>query len=322
MRDILSINNKSNPLISTYEECRLYTRHYARSFYFSSFLLPKEKRSAAYAVYSFCRYADNIVDLASNHSHEEVEQKINSLLENLDEVYSGRSVNDSFSAFGNTVRRFDIPKHYFTELVEGVSMDTKTKRYESFSDLEQYCYKVASVVGLIMSEIFGYTNSAALTFAVHLGKAMQLTNILRDVYDDHRMGRVYLPQDEMKSFGYSEEDISSKVINDNFISLFKHQIERARSFYELAEKGIPYLTDDGSRTTVVLMQKIYSGILNKIEEKGYDIYSERVFVTRAEKLSIMTRYMFNFSEKRRLSKISITNELPTPASALNTTGDY
>lgn len=322
MREILSINNKSNPLISTYDECRIYTRHYAKSFYFSSFLLPKEKRNAAYAVYSFCRYADNIVDMACNHTHDEVEQKINSLLQNLDDVYSNRKFdNGSFSAFAHTVRKYDIPKHCFTELVEGVGMDIKTKRYETFTELERYCYKVASVVGLIMSEIFGYSNSSALEYAVHLGKAMQLTNILRDVYDDSRMNRVYIPQDEMKTFGYSEEDIGNKVINDNFISLIKHQIERARSFYELAEKGIPYLTDDGSRTTVVLMQKIYSGILNKIEEKGFDIYSERVYVTRAEKISIMTKYLLNFPGKRRLTKIPLANGVSAPASAFNTTAD-
>jgi phytoene synthase len=320
MREFLSINTRPNPLISSYEECRLYTRYYAKSFYFSSFLLPKEKRNAAYAVYSFCRYADNIVDRAGRNSLSEAEKSIDSLLENLDEVYSGRSVNDSFSAFGDTVRKFDIPKHYFTELVEGVSMDMKTKRYKTFTELESYCYKVASVVGLIMSEIFRFSNSAALEYAVHLGKAMQLTNILRDIHDDYTMDRVYIPQDELASFGYSEEDIRNKVINKNFTSLIKHQIERARSLYEPAEKGIPYLTDDGSRTTVVLMLKIYSAILNKIEEKGYDIYSGRVFVSRAEKISIMTKYLLNFSEKRKHSKIVISDRVPE--SVLNTTGDY
>ena len=188
MTDFLQINNKSNPLISNYEECRLYTRHYAKSFYFSSFLLPKEKRYAAYAVYSFCRYADNIVDMANKSTHDEVERKINSLLENLDDIYSDKDfTNGNFSAFKDTVGKFNIPKFYFTELIEGVSMDIKTKRYTTFTELENYCYKVASVVGLIMSEIFGYSNSSALTHAIDLGKAMQLTNILRDIYDDYKI---------------------------------------------------------------------------------------------------------------------------------------
>ena len=319
MRGFLSINSRPNPLISSYEECRLYTRYYAKSFYFSSFLLPKEKRNAAYAVYSFCRYADNIVDKAGKNSLSETEKNIDSLLENLDEVYSGRSVNDGFSAFGNTVRKFDIPKHYFTELVEGVSMDMKTKRYNTFAELEHYCYKVASVVGLIMSEIFRYSNSAALEYAVHLGKAMQLTNILRDIHDDYKMNRVYIPQDELSGFGYSEEDIGNKAINKNFVSLIKYQIERARQFYNTAEKGIPYLTDDGSRTTVVLMLKIYSGILNKIKEKKYDVYSGRVYVSRAEKISIMTKYLLNLPERRKFSRIEKSSQIPE--SVLNTV-DY
>jgi len=319
MREFLSINSRPNPLISSYEECRFYTRFYAKSFYFSSFLLPKEKRNAAYAVYSFCRYADNVVDRAGKNSLDETQKGIDSLLENLDEVYSGRSVNDGFSAFGNTVRKFDIPKHYFTELVEGVSMDMKTKRYKTFAELERYCYKVASVVGLIMSEIFRYSNSAALEYAVHLGKAMQLTNILRDIYDDYTMSRVYIPQDELSGFGYCEEDIGNKVINKNFISLIKHNIERARSFYDLAERGIPYLTNDGSRTTVVLMLKIYSGILNKIEEKKYDVYSGRVYVSRTEKISIMTKYLLNLSERKKFSRIDKSSQIPE--SVLNS-ADY
>lgn len=322
MTDYLSINNKPNPLISSYNECRLYTRYYAKSFYFSSFLLPKDKRFAAYAIYSFCRYADNIVDMASDHTHKEVEYKINLLLENLDDIYSGKTTaGKNFSAFTDTVRKYDIPKFYFTELVEGVSMDINTKRYDTFEGLERYCYKVASVVGLIMSEIFGYTNNSALTYAIDLGKAMQLTNILRDIGDDYKMDRIYIPQDELAKFGYSEEDIKKKNINQNFISLLKYQIERAREFYSLAESGIPYLTDDGSRTTVVLMLKIYSGILNKIAENNYDIYTRRVFVSKTEKLVITGKYLLNFSEKRKFSTVKEEHHLsPTPNRLKTTVG--
>ena len=328
MTDYLSINNRPNPLISSYKECRLYTRHYAKSFYFSSYLLPKEKRYAAYAIYLFCRYADNIVDMASKHTHEEVERKIYSLLENLDDIYSGKdsfgkySLNGSFSAFANTVKKYDIPKFYFTELIEGVSMDINTKRYDTFAGLERYCYKVASVVGLIMSEIFGYTNNSALTYAIDLGKAMQLTNILRDINDDYKMGRVYIPQDELDKFSYTEDDIKNKIINQNFIRLIKFQIERAREFYSLAEKGIPYLTDDGSRTTVVLMQKIYSGILKKIEENNYDIYSRRVFVSKAEKFAITGKYLFNYAEKRKFSTVGEDRRISPAPKPLKSTADY
>ncbi len=320
MTDYLSINSKANPLLSSFNECRLYTRHYAKSFYFASFLLPREKRNAAYAIYAFCRYADNIVDMAIHHSREDVERKINSLLISLDSAYSDTISNDGcFSAFADTVRKYDIPKFYFKEMIEGVSMDIDTKRYETFAELERYCYKVASVVGLIMSEVFGYANNLALTHAIELGKAMQLTNILRDVYDDYKMGRIYIPQDELESFGYSEDDIGNKTINRNFIRLVKYQINRAREFYSLAEKGIPYLTDDGSRTTVVLMQKIYSGILNKIEQNNYDIYSRRVFVSRAEKLAITGKYLLNFAEKRKFSTVKKDRRIATSPKTVKTT---
>jgi phytoene synthase len=325
MTDYLSINNRPNPLISNFNECRLYTRHYAKSFYFSSYLLPKEKRYAAYAIYLFCRYADNIVDMACNHTHEEVETKINSLLENLDDIYSGidslnkHSFNGSFSAFADTVKKYEIPKFYFTQLIEGVSMDINTKRYDTFAGLERYCYKVASVVGLIMSEIFGYKNNSALTYAIDLGKAMQLTNILRDINDDYKMGRVYIPKDELDKFGYTEDDIKNKTVNQNFTSLMKYQIARAREYYSLAERGFPYLSDDGSRTTVVLMQKIYSGILNKIEENNYDIFSRRLFVSKAEKFVITGKYLFNFAEKKRFSAINKDHHISPSPNPIKTT---
>jgi phytoene synthase len=312
MKDYLSINTRPNPLINTYDECRLYTRHYAKSFYFSSFLLPKEKRNASYAVYTFCRYADNIVDFAKSLPagapaqqgvvNNSIEYRIDSLLENLDDIYAGKNPELSrLSAFADAVKNFDIPKQYFSELVEGVSMDIKTKRYQTFSELDTYCYKVASVVGLIMSEILGYSDSKALTHAVHLGKAMQLTNIIRDINDDFRMDRVYIPQDELRRFGYTEDDIRNKLVNKGFTELIKHQIHRARSYYELASKGFSYLSNDGSRTTVVLMYKIYSGILDRIESRNFDIYSERLYVNPVRKIGITLKYLLNSSERKRFS---------------------
>jgi phytoene synthase len=319
MKDYLSINSKSNPLLNTYDECRLFTSHYAKSFYFSSFLLPKEKRNASYAVYTFCRYADNIVDMAKKGTNSNVEKNINSLLENLDEIYSRKRINlPSLSAFADTVRKFEIPKQYFTELIDGVSMDIKTQRYESFNELEIYCYKVASVVGLIMSEILGYSSSAALSFAIDLGKAMQLTNILRDINDDFKMDRVYIPQDELRRFGYSEEKIKNKVQDKQFVELIKYQIERARHYYELASKGFSFLTNDGSRTTVVLMYKIYSGILDMIERNNYNIYSSRIYVSSLKKLGITLKYFLNLSERKRYSVIPEFQLAPTPQRQFST----
>jgi len=282
-----------------YSEYRDYTKHYAKSFYFSSFALPKEKRNAAYAVYAFCRYADNITDISKYESPEFLESKIHYLLETLDEVYKHANDGSKFiSDFTLTVKKYDIPKAFFRELVEGVASDIHKKVYYNFEELDVYCYKVASVVGLIMTKIMGYTNEAALEHAVYLGKAMQLTNILRDIADDYSMGRIYLPKEELDKFGYTENDIKYKIIDERFYAMMKFQINRAREFYRLAEKGINYLPNDGSRSTVKMMSKIYSGILGEIENSNYDIYSKRHYVSTFSKV-MMTMKIF---ADKRLSK--------------------
>src|SRR5258706_14167124 len=152
--------NNTSPLLFNYEQCRAYTKHHAKSFYFSSFLLPKEKRCAAYAVYTFCRYADNLVDHTAIYTNEELKIKYAELYNFLDDVYSGKL--NIKTAFADSVKKFKIPKHYFTDLIDGVMMDITKSRYATFMELDTYCYKVASVVGLMMSDIFGYSSKAAL----------------------------------------------------------------------------------------------------------------------------------------------------------------
>jgi len=289
-------------LSGKYEEFREYTKHYAKSFYFSSLVLPKEKRNAAYAVYAFCRYADNITDISGYESEEFLENKINLLLETLDEVYRhAEAGSGKISDFTLTVKKYGIPKIYFRELVEGVKTDIRKKKYYNYEELDLYCYKVASVVGLIMTKIFGYTDDRVLDYAIKLGKAMQLTNILRDITDDYSMGRIYLPKDELESFGYLEDDIKNKVVNEKFRALMAFQINRAREYYTEAGKGISMLTNDGSRSTVKVMSKIYAGILDEIEKNNYEIYSKRHYVSTFSKV-MMTMKMFadkKVSGKRR-----------------------
>jgi phytoene synthase len=291
----------TNPLFYNYDQCKAYTRRHAKSFYFSSFLLPKEKRNAAYAVYTFCRYTDNIADHYAGQYSPDSENLFGHIYNYIDDVYSTHS--SLKHAFADTIRKFKIPKHYFTELIEGVMMDINKKRYATFMELDTYCYKVASVVGLMMSEIFGYSSKSALPYAIYLGKAMQLTNILRDVYEDYLMDRIYLPHDERKFFGYTEEDIDKKVLDSRFSDMMRFNVERNRAFYELASHGIPYLTNDGSRTTAVLMYKIYSGILSEIEKYNYDIYSSRRYVSTVGKLKMTGAYLINKGERKRFSSL-------------------
>lgn len=279
-----------NPFSRTFEECRVYTKQYAKSFYFSSFMLPKEKRYAAYAVYAFCRYADNVVDLSE--SVEETKNHLAQLTLDLDKVYSDKLSTGKSCAFCETVQKYKIPKKYFLELIEGVEMDNTIKRFETNEDLEKYCYKVASVVGIIMCYIFGYSDDEVFEYAICLGKAMQITNILRDIKEDYAIGRIYLPQNKLEKYNYTECDIKNNLVNENFKKLLKYYIYEARYMYNKAFYGIPYLTNDGSRGTVLLMLKVYSGILNKIELQNYDIYSSRVYVSSAEKISIYIKSLF------------------------------
>ena len=315
-------------LKGSYAEYREYTKHYAKSFYFSSFALPKEKRNAAYAVYAFCRYADNITDITKYESSEFLESKIHYLLEILDEVYKHASDGSKYiSDFTLTVRKYGIPKEYFRELVEGVASDIHKKVYYNYEELEVYCYKVASVVGLIMTKIMGYSEETAtsgqrsadgkdirrgkdkaLEHAIELGKAMQLTNILRDISDDYSMGRIYLPKDELDSFGYTETDIKEKVIDERFFALMKFQIARARDYYKAANKGIKYLPNDGSRSTVKMMSKIYSGILDEIEKDNYDIYSRRHYVSTFSKVMMTLRIFIDKRSGKPRAGIIVNNE--------------
>ncbi len=282
-----------SPFYRTFEECKQYTRQYAKSFYFSSFMLPMEKRYAAYAVYTFCRYADNVVDNSDNISIEKREFLLIELKCTLNKIYEDR-FDKTFGqcVFYDTILKYKIPKQYFLELIGGVQMDNTKKRYATQKELDDYCYKVASVIGIIMCYIFGFTDEDALPYAVSLGRAMQLTNILRDIQEDFAMGRVYLPSDILAKFNYTEEDIRNNTNNENFKSLIKYYINISRNHYVGALKGIPYLTNDGSRATVYIMLKIYSGILSNIERNNYDIYSSRIYVSTRQKINIFMRSIF------------------------------
>src|SRR5581483_7540284 len=264
--------------------------------YFASFFLPKHKRNAAYAVYAFCRMIDDAIDqddrsIESTGSCEcgGLDGRLSLFRDRLDEIYSGtlelpnpefRSrTQHALSAFAHTVQRYEIPKKYFFDLAEGCRMDLTVKRYATWNSLENYCYHVAGVVGLIMSCIFGLRHSDAGEQAIAMGNAMQLTNILRDIREDWQRGRIYLPLEDLARFGYSESDLSRCVVNEPFRRLMKFEVARARSLYRDASKGLCWLADDGSRLTASAMAVIYSGILDAIERQGYDVFRRRAHLT-------------------------------------------
>lgn len=270
-----------------YADCRNITRREAKNFYYAVVTLPQEKRKAIYAAYSFCRQCDDSVDEAA--SPEAKLSALTDLQVNLALAYEGRPATPVFLALADTADRYDIPQEYFSEIIRGVESDLVKTRYQDFDELREYCYRVASVVGLVCLQIFQYRDAAAREYAVDLGLAMQLTNIVRDVREDWSMGRVYLPQDEMARFGYTEEQLAAGIRNDAFVELLRFQGQRARAYFRSGFRLLPYLSRR-SRACPAALGAIYSRVLDRIEASGYDVLGdERIALSGGEKARIAAR---------------------------------
>ena len=275
-------------LKSSHEFCRGIARSRARNFYYSFIVLPVERRRAMCAVYAFMRYCDDIVDEEAEDADKKY--RLNAWRGVLDDAYSGTAAdgNDLLPAFRDTVNRFSIPREYFDAIIDGAEMDLTVTRYATFEDLYQYCYRVASAVGLVCIHIFGFSGSAAKQYAESCGIAFQLTNILRDVREDAGMGRIYLPQEDLDAFAYSEDDIRNGLFNDSFQRLMAFQVDRARRFYEEALPLLP-LVQVSSRACLAAMIGIYRQCLEEIPRRRYDVYGRRVSLSAWKKLAITAR---------------------------------
>lgn len=282
-------NTPTNPefdLASAYEACRVITRREAKNFYYAFLTLPVAKRRAIYAAYAFCRHCDDSVDEGT--STDAKVKALADLQSDLDGTYSGQAVTPVYVALADVAQNYDIPQDYFREVILGVESDLVKDRFQNFEELREYCYRVASVVGLICLQIFGYEDDDAREYAVDLGLAMQLTNIIRDVREDFEMGRVYLPQDEMARFGYSEDDLKNGVRNQAFQDLMKFQADRAREYFEKGFKLLPYLSRR-SRACPAVLGALYSKVLDRIEESDYDVLETRVSLSKAEKIGVTAK---------------------------------
>lgn len=275
---------------AAYLYCQQVTRRHAKSFYFSARFLPAHKRKPIYAVYALCRHVDDAVDEAGVQSERQARIAVEEWERRLNAVYQGEAIGDNpvLIAWRDMLRRYAIGRELPLELMRGVLMDTYRNRYETWDDLRLYCYRVASVVGLMSSEIFGYEKPETLVYAEALGIAMQLTNILRDVGEDARMNRIYLPREDMERFGYTADELLRGEINERFVALMRFEIERARKFYAEAEKGIPLLDRD-ARFTVLLAARLYAAILTKIEAANYDAFTRRAHLTLPAKIASLPR---------------------------------
>jgi len=284
-------------LSAAYMEARRETRFHAKSFYFSSFALPAEKRRNAYAVYALCRFFDDRVDEAE--TSEAQEQAVDDIKELLDRIYHSGKLTPNLPwlpATRKTIEVCDVPKAYFLDLLEGVALDRGTVRLMDWPELDRYCYLVAGVVGLIMTRVFGLEDRRYEKEARDLGCAMQLTNILRDVAEDLEKDRIYLPEEELQRFGMSHASLLSGNPGSGWQSFMEFQIDRARTFYHSSEDGIRHLPDDGSRRTVWVMRDVYAGILDEIQRADHDVFSRRCFVSFPRKCGLVfRRLLLNWS---------------------------
>jgi phytoene synthase len=263
------------------------TAHYAKSFYFSSAMLPKEKRWATYALYGFCRYVDNLIDTPRPRDIEQVIHELGYLEEELHiGDRTGESEHPILKPYISVAKHFNIPKEHALELIKGVKMDTHKRRYDTFDDLYLFAYRVAGVVGLMMTPLLGYNDEKALDHAESLGIAMQLTNILRDVKEDKEMGRIYLPLEDIERFNVNINDIFEEKMSEELRELMKFQVNRAHEYYDKADQGITMLDSD-AQFAIYSASKIYRGILRKIELQNYNPFLGRVFVPQHKKMRIV-----------------------------------
>ncbi len=267
------------------QEAKEIAKKSRSSFYYAFNLLPAAKRDAMNTVYAFCRETDDIIDEGSEPDELKFARLRKWRIE-LEKSISGRSEYSLLNKLGKTISGFNIPLEPFFELIKGMEMDLQNKRYNSFEDLMIYCYRVASTVGLICIEIFGYKDKEhAKDFAVNLGIALQLTNILRDITKDSERGRIYLPQKDLEMFNYSDKDILNRKYNDNFKNLMSYEVKRAKMYFDTATMSLN-LDDKAAMFAARAMQHIYHKMLQKIIEADYDVYNEEIRVSKFEKVGI------------------------------------
>jgi phytoene synthase len=269
--------------------CTAYTKKSGSNFYYSFLFLPKAKRDAMYSVYAFCKAVDSAVDEPATGSNPKDELK--HWREELDAVYAGTPTTPIMVSLAHHVKTLGIPKAYFDELIKGVEMDLVNSRYVTFDELSLYCYRVASVVGLICLHVFGVTSARAQDYAVALGMAFQLTNILRDVGTDAAERRIYLPLDDLQKWNCPEKAILNRSDSPEFRALMEYEASRAHHYYKRADAALKGLPPQERRALTVaeIMRGIYSRILERIERSNYQVFGPRIGLTTTQRVVIALR---------------------------------
>lgn len=265
---------------------RRVTRTSRTSFYYSFLFLPREKRQAIYAVYAFCRATDDVADGTGDEASKS--RELQEWREELTRCFEDRPTHPITAALLPAIRRYRLPREHFEGILDGVETDITRKRYGTFEELRGYCHCVASLVGLLCVEIFGYRNPTSRDYARELGLAFQITNILRDLGADAAAGRIYVPLEDLGRFSVREEEILSGRVSPSFRELMRFEVERARRHYARAGALLPP-EDRRGLFAAQIMSRIYQGVLTEIERIGYDVFRQRAGLGAARKLGIALR---------------------------------
>jgi phytoene synthase len=273
-----------------YAQAKAFTKARSSSFYYPFVVLPRHKRDAVYAAYSFAGTVDDAVD--DTGSVEDRSARLSEAHDLLEKAYAGAGDDWISIGLGDAVKRFEIPREHFEELVAGMEQDLTQTRYATWDDLQQYCYRAASVIGLITVEIFGYDRSQrdlVVRAATDMGQALQVTNIMRDVKEDAERDRIYLAKEDLAAFDVSEEAIKASELSENFRALMQEYANRTRILYASGERLIPLLDGPRSRACCNGLNGGYRTILDAIENREYDVFSSRVRPSKTNALMTLGR---------------------------------
>jgi len=282
------------------EYCQDKAAKSGSSFYYSFRFLPEKQRDAIIALYAFCREVDDIVDEINDENVART--KLDWWRKEINNLFHATPSHPVAKALQHHIKSFNLAEEYFYEIIDGMEMDLNCNAYETQTELTLYCYRVASVVGLLSVEIFGYENRQTLKYAHELGLAFQMTNIIRDVYEDAMRGRVYLPKEDLDKFGVSYEDLEKQQTSDNIIELLKFEKKKAVEHYKKAFEYLPE-EDRYTQRSGIIMADIYQATLNEIESDGFRVLEHRVSLTPLRKLWIAWKTARR--EKKRYSQQSL-----------------
>jgi len=270
--------------------CQEKTAKSGSSFYYSFLFLPKKKRKAITALYAFCREVDDIADSEMDNNIKKV--KLEWWRTEIENLFNGSPHHPVSHALAPAIEQYQLKKQYFLEIIDGMEMDLKAVRIANFEELNLYCYRAAGVVGLLSATIFGFKNEKTLEYAKTLGLALQLTNIIRDVYEDSLRNRIYLPKDELEKYNVTEANIFNRENTDNFQEMMRFQAERAHEYYQQAFKLLP-IEDRYQQKTGTIMAAIYENTLNEMEIDNLQVLKHKVIIPPPRKIFIALKTFFN-----------------------------